>query len=117
MNERTGLRFFGAALSAVVAFSLAGCVASERVSVPVPNVRFEEAVAAPHPPPPARPELPPAPPGEHYVWRPGHWWWNGQGYTWAAGEYIERPNPRANWVAGHWGEQGPNWVWVPGHWS
>ncbi len=117
MNAPIGRRCLGAALTAVVAISLSGCVATERVAVPVPKVRFEEAVTAPHPPPPLRVEQPPAPPGEHYAWRPGHWWWNGQTYTWVGGEYVERPNQRTNWMAGHWAERGPNWVWVPGHWT
>lgn len=107
----------GAVCSAVVSLALSGCVATERVGVPVPQVRVEEQVVAPHAPPPPRAELPPPVPGEHYVWRPGHWWWNGQTYAWVAGEYVERPNPRAAWVGGHWAERGPNWVWVPGHWS
>ena len=34
--------------------------------------------------------VPPPPPG-YYVWRPGHWRWNGRRYIWAPGHYVPRP--------------------------
>ena len=47
----------------------------------------------PGPPPPPAPvvEVVPPPPGVYYVWRPGHWAWNGVRYVWRRGHYVARP--------------------------
>ena len=50
------------------------------------------------PPPPARRPPAPAPvveavpvaPGAYYVWRPGHWRWNGAQWVWVRGRYVMR---------------------------
>jgi hypothetical protein len=46
---------------------------------------------APVSPPPAPipivEQVPPPPPG-YYVWRPGHWRWNGYRYVWVRGHYV-----------------------------
>lgn len=43
------------------------------------------------PPPAAVVENVPPPPPGYYVWRPGHWRWNGYRYVWARGHYVVRP--------------------------
>ncbi|MBE7209975.1 MAG: YXWGXW repeat-containing protein [Gluconacetobacter diazotrophicus] len=52
----------------------------------------------PPPPPPRRPPPPapvveviPAAPSAVYVWRPGHWRWDGYRYNWVRGRYVLRP--------------------------
>jgi len=80
--------------------------------------------AQPYPPPPYPPVPPPrsefvpvAPPGRRVVWEPGHWHWNGRGYVWIGGHYIE-PRPQyTRYVPGAWVRRGPQWVWVPAHWE
>jgi hypothetical protein len=72
----------------------------------------------PPPPPPARIEAPPEPPDGAFVWRPGHWTFEGREYLWVPGEYVERPHAGERWVTGYWarGAQG-GWIWIPGHWQ
>ena len=72
----------------------------------------------PYPPmPPPRPEgMRPPPPGEAYVWRPGHWAWNGRGYVWEPGRYVVRQATYHEYVPGAWVMRHGAWVWVPPHW-
>jgi len=63
------------------------------------------------PPPP-----PPGPPGR-FVWERGHWHWNGRGYVWLAGHWIERAPRHAYFVEGHWARSPGGYVWVPAHWQ
>ena len=44
------------------------------------------------------------------------WRWDGNGYVWVAGHYIERPTAQAVWEPGHWVDHGGGWVWDEGHW-
>jgi len=100
------VRRFG--LVAVILFgaclALSGCV--------------EREVVVAHPPPAARVEAVPAPPGppEIWVWQAGHWRWNGRDYVWQPGRYVERPHRAAEWVPAHYQERAGGWVYVPGHW-
>ena len=41
-------------------------------------------------PPAALVEALPPPPGVYYVWRPGHWRWDGFRYAWVKGHYVRR---------------------------
>lgn len=61
---------------AFVLLALAGCV-------------YEEPVGPPPAPAPIV-EAPPPPPGAYYVWRPGHWRWNGVRWVWIRGHYVAR---------------------------
>lgn len=76
------------------------------------------AAAQPYPgiPPMREERIPPPPPGARMVWEPGHWHWNGSGYSWIGGHYIRPGRSNAEWVHGHWANQGGRWVWVPAHW-
>ena len=67
-----------------------------------------------YPPVPVpRAEVVPATPGPRYIWRPGHWYWDGRDYVWHRGVYIERRPAYHAWVPGHWGPRGR---WIPAHW-
>lgn len=77
-NDRNRMARGAAALLALGL--LAGCVYA-----PPPG-------PLPLPPPPAPVvETVPPPPGVYYVWRPGHWVWNGFRYVWRRGHYVARP--------------------------
>ena len=70
------------AASCVAVMVLGGCV-YETPPPPAP-------VAYGPPPAPIIERVPP-PPAAAYVWRPGHWRWNGFRYVWAPGHYVLRP--------------------------
>ena len=61
----------------------------------------------------------PPPPGDRYVWEPGHWHWTGAQYVWFRGEYVIRQVGFHNWVVGRWvwSPQAEHWVWRPAHWE
>jgi hypothetical protein len=63
-----------------------------------------------------REEVIPVAPNERVVWDPGRWSWDGRGYTWVAGRYVDRPYAQAVWEPGHWVDHGDGWVWDEGHW-
>jgi hypothetical protein len=71
--------------------------------MPVPPPRFE--------PPPPRP------PGDRYIWEPGHWRWEGNRYAWRPGHYIVRGPNYAHFIPGHWAMRNGTWVWIPQHWN
>ncbi|WP_428489301.1 hypothetical protein [Rhodopila sp.] len=64
-----------ALLTLLLLATLAGCVYAPPIG-PAPAPLVEQ--------------VPPPPPG-YYVWRPGHWRWNGRRYIWAPGHYVLRP--------------------------
>jgi hypothetical protein len=66
--------------------------------------------------PPPRPEPVPPPPGATYIWRPGHWVWNGATYVWAPGRYVVRQPHWHEYVPGGWVMRHGQWVWVEPHW-
>ena len=56
------------------------------------------------------------PPRSGFVWRDGHYRWNGRRYVWVDGRYMRQPFPNARWSAGRW-DRGPRgFFWVPGRW-
>jgi hypothetical protein len=69
------------------------------------------------PVPPRRYEVVPVAPGPGYVWRPGHWFWNGHRYLWIRGEYFGHQPGWHHWVDGHWIRRNGGWVWIDGHWG
>lgn len=93
--------FLGAGLT------LAGCAPGPSAANP------------PAPPPPPRAEVIPKPPvtATPLIWQPGHWNWNGSGYTWQQGEYVPRDGHGDMYMPGHWVEApGGGWNWQPAHW-
>ncbi|MGA2191015.1 MAG: hypothetical protein ABSH33_21055 [Steroidobacteraceae bacterium] len=67
-------------------------------------------------PAPLAETVPPPPPQGAYIWRPGHWKWNGYKYHWVVGEYVLRRPKMHEWVPGAWVMQGGAWVWAEPHW-
>jgi hypothetical protein len=96
------------AFAALLAVSLiAGC--GERQA---PDVN-------PYPPvPPLVSEPVPMPPvtAEPLMWQPGHWDWNGSGYSWAKGQYVPAAGHGALWMPGWWSRTLAGWTWLPPHW-
>lgn len=76
------------------------------------------AVAQPayEPIPPLREEIVPPPPHGPYIWRPGHWLWDGRGYAWEPGVYVPRSHQWHEWVHGGWELRHGRWEWEPPHW-
>ena len=68
------------AAAALLALSTAACV-YEPAPGPVPVGPVPAPIVEAVPPPPAA----------AYVWRPGHWRWNGFRYVWIRGHYVIRP--------------------------
>lgn len=98
-------------LAAVLAAFLAGWTASA--------AHAQTPDWIPPPPPPARVEAPPPPlPFGEWVWRSGHWTFEGREYIWVPGEYVRRPIRGEHWIAGYWAQDAHSaWVWIPGHWQ
>jgi len=73
-------------------------------------------------PPPPRYEAVPAYPRAYrpgrVVWRPGFWRWDGRGYVWEPGRYVEIPRHHhyRRWETGRWEHRPGGWVWVDGRW-
>lgn len=96
--------------AAVLAAVLAGCAGS--------SGHVETSAWTPPPAPPERVEVQPAAPGSGYVWRPGHWTYEGRDYVWVPGKYVPRPENGEHWVPGYWAKGGEGgWLWIPGHWQ
>lgn len=70
------------------------------------------------PVPPIRAERVPAPPKSPVVmiWQPGHYDWNGVGYTWVSGEWVDMAGHGTLWQDGYWQQTNQTSVWVPAHW-
>jgi len=72
----------------------------------------------PPPAPALKAEVRPEQPNPAWVWRPGHWKFEGRDYVWVPGEYVEKPLRGEHWVHGYWaqGARG-EWIRIPGHWQ
>ncbi|WP_419758209.1 hypothetical protein [Acidisoma sp.] len=66
--------------------------------------------------PPPRYEAVPPPPGPRFVWRPGHWHWNGYRYAWFPGHYVPAGPRYGGFIPGHWAYHYGRRVWIPPHW-
>lgn len=76
-------------------------------------------IIAPSAPPAPRVETIPPPPSmqtQVMTWEAGHWVWNGTGWNWQDGHYVQRPSTAAVWEPGHWQQSNGGWVWVEGQW-
>jgi hypothetical protein len=102
-------------LTTAFAGPLAGCVVAPPPPRPIveqPGVAY---VQTPPPAPLAEAVPPPPGPDSAFVWKPGHWRWNGREYVWHAGLW-ERRERAGEWVPAHW-ENGPQgWFFVEGRW-
>jgi hypothetical protein len=107
--------------AAVALLGLSACVhESPPTPVVVTTAPAQTAMVAPSAPPPPQSELVPPPPQGvgSVIWQPGHYEWNGVGWTWLAGHYVTAAAGVSAWVPGRW-VQSPSggWMWVEGHWS
>jgi hypothetical protein len=97
---------------AIVALAIAGAAT-------VASAQTSTIIVAPTAPPPPRVEAMPPPPPQAQVmtWQTGHWAWNGTAWAWVDGQYVQRPQPTAQWEPGHWAQgTGGGYVWVDGRW-
>ena len=51
------------------------------------------------------------------VWRPGHWVYEEQHFSWIPGEVITRPAPLAVWSPDRWEHRTYGWVFIHGYWQ
>lgn len=69
----------------------------------------------------APPSLPiyavPPPPAEELVWQPGYWRWDGYGYFWVPGTWVEAPIAGLLWTPGYWDWNGYAYQWHEGYWA
>ncbi|MBN8891576.1 MAG: YXWGXW repeat-containing protein [Alphaproteobacteria bacterium] len=97
---------------------LAACFAAGLALTGCSTVK-ENTGACPVPPPLKTEERPKPPVSEDtQIWQPGHWDWNGSGYTWREGAWIKRAGGGNLWMDGHWERDrvpAPCY-WVPAHW-
>jgi hypothetical protein len=85
---------------AIAALAIAGAAT-------VASAQTSTIIVAPTAPPPPRVEtMPPLPPhGQVMTWQAGHWVWNGTAWAWVDGQYVQRPQPTAQWEPGHWSRE------------
>jgi hypothetical protein len=114
-------RLVFAALAALLAGSLAGCVVTPAYTVAPaaapPLVADNTTTQASYAPPPLPDyDQPPAPePG--YIWTPGVWHWGPDGYYWVPGTWIAPPAVGMLWTPGFWALSGVVYVFHPGYWG
>jgi hypothetical protein len=76
-----------------------------------------DAVTSNQAPPPIPDYDQPEAPGDGYTWTPGYWAWNGIGYEWVQGAWVEPPYSGALWTPGYWGYGYNAYSWYPGYWG
>jgi hypothetical protein len=96
-------------LGIAMASPLAGCVVAPP---PRPHVVYIQKA-----PPAPLVEVQPAAPGpaEQFIWKPGHWRWDGREYIWRRGEWELRPAHVVEWIAPHWEHHPDGWFFIEGH--
>ncbi len=67
-------------------------------------------------PPRARIEVAGATPGPEWVWIPGRYRWQQNGYLWEGGHWDRVPRGKKHWERGHWRHDRHGWYWVDGRW-
>jgi hypothetical protein len=91
----------------------------EAYAEPTTSVGVPGPVVVKEPPAPieeAPPEQKPA--GDHVVWIPGYWSWEGEtsDYLWVSGFWRAMP-PGRTWTPGHWQRAANGWQFVSGFWA
>lgn len=107
MTRRRRFRPTASFASILVAAGLAGCTAAVPTANPYPPVPRAPVEIVPKPPVSATP----------LVWQPGHYEWNGTGYVWYPGIFVQQLGRRPLWQPGYWTRRERGWVWIPGHWA
>lgn len=98
-----------------LAFALA--LSAAPVAIPEASAHPRAVVVRVAPPPLRREAIIVAPgPRERFVWVDGYWRWDGRGYDWVPGRWVDRPHRYHAWVPGHWAPVRGGWVWRDGHW-
>jgi hypothetical protein len=69
----------------------------------------------------APPELPvyeqPPIPAPGYIFTPGYWHYDPDGYYWVPGTWVQPPSVGLLWTPGHWGWRDGIYVWNEGYWG
>jgi len=99
------MKFLRWILSAL-AFTYLAAVAPAQISITVTTA------------PPALPvyEQPPCP-EEGWMWSPGYWAWDDDGYYWVPGEWVPAPYTGAMWTPPWWGWQSGRYLFHEGYWG
>jgi len=57
-------------------------------------------------------------PASGYLWVPGYWAWNDEGYYyWVPGTWVLPPEPGLLWTPGYWGWSDGVYLWHEGYWG
>ncbi len=68
-------------------------------------------------PPPIPVYTQPVCPDPDYMWTPGYWAWDEDGYYWVPGTWVPVPQPGLLWTPGYWGWDNGYYVWHDGYWA
>jgi hypothetical protein len=68
-------------------------------------------------PPPLPVYVQPIAPGPNFIWAPGYWAYDEEGYYWVPGTWVRAPQVGLLWTPGYWGWQDGFYVWHAGYWG
>lgn len=68
-------------------------------------------------PPAPQPEAVPPRPSQDFLWIPGYWTWQNNGYAWMAGHWEMPPAASAVWVNPRWEPEGNAFRFHEGYWK
>jgi hypothetical protein len=104
-----------------LALPLAGCETDS--ASPEPYVTSEAQPAknyirlSPNAPPEKPPETKPLIDTRNQIWRPGHWSYDGNQFTWVPGEVMDKPTFSACWSPDRWEKREYGWAFITGYWQ
>lgn len=68
-------------------------------------------------PPPLPIYVQPIAPGPDFIWAPGYWAYDEDGYYWVPGTWVRAPRVGLLWTPGYWGWSDGYYVWHAGYWG
>lgn len=68
-------------------------------------------------PPPLPVYVQPIAPGPNFIWAPGYWAYDEEGYYWVPGTWVRAPQVGLLWTPGYWGWGDGLYVWHTGYWG
>ena len=68
-------------------------------------------------PPPLPVYVQPIAPGPDFIWSPGYWAYDEDGYYWVPGTWVRAPQVGYLWTPGYWGWSDGYYVWHAGYWG
>ncbi len=68
-------------------------------------------------PPPLPVYVQPIAPGPDFIWAPGYWAYDEDGYYWVPGTWVRAPQVGYLWTPGYWGWSDGYYVWHAGYWG